>query len=139
MEIKDTKTVELDVRPYLHKKLEPFQVIMDAVKGLEKDQIFILHATFKPTPLLGLMKTKGFVNQTEKLANDHWVTTFVKKKNKHLLNDQPGIQIEAAEKISKINDNRSENIEGSIIQLDNRGLEPPQPMVRTLSALEKCR
>ena len=25
------------------------------------------------------------------------------------------------------------------IELDNRGLEPPQPMMRTLNALEKCR
>lgn len=59
------RTVELDVRPYLRKKIEPFQVIMDVVKELKKDQMFKLHATFKPTPLLRIMESKGFVNKTE--------------------------------------------------------------------------
>lgn len=132
----DKNTVELDVRPYMKKKLEPFQVIMDAVKGLEKDDIFVLHATFKPTPLLGLMKTKGFVNKTKKLAEDHWVTTFVSKKNKHLLADMPEEEAKTVETAS----NESEtpkSVESKVVELDNRRLEPPQPMIRTLSALDQ--
>lgn len=34
---------------------------------------------------------------------------------------------------------QSESNERQIIELDNRGLEPPQPMIRTLSALERIR
>ena len=54
------QVVELDVRPQLREKQEPFQIIMDTVKTLHEEDTFILHATFKPTPLLGLMKTKGY-------------------------------------------------------------------------------
>ena len=59
----DARIVELDVRPHLRKKLEPFQLIMDTVKTLGPDDIFVLHATFKPTPLLGVLKMKGFVDR----------------------------------------------------------------------------
>lgn len=151
MEQDKEKTVELDVRPYLRKKLEPFQVIMDTVKRLEKDQIFKLHATFKPTPLLGLMRTKGFVYKTEKLAKDHWLVTFVNKKNKHLLQEVSGkitdggtsspLKTGAMSASETSPETETDNPSGDpeIVKLDNRGLEPPQPMMRTLAALERIR
>lgn len=125
--------IELDVRPHLRKKLEPFQLIMDAVGNLTPDDIFVLHATFKPTPLLGLLKVKGMVNKVEKLAKDHWVVTFVNKRNKHLLNITDAKQV-AEEKITA---KHGEGRDPMVVSLDNRGLEPPQPMMRTLAALER--
>lgn len=133
---KDLDIVELDVRPYLKKKLEPFQVIMDTVKKLEEDSLFVLHTTFKPTPLYGVLRTKGLVSKTEKIAKDHWIITFVNKKNKHLLNEIKGA--EDKERLApKKNATTTEARERKSIQLDNRGLEPPQPMIRTLSALDR--
>lgn len=128
------KTVELDVRPHLRKKLEPFQIIMETVKKLEKDDTFLLHATFKPTPLLGLMKTKGYHNKCTKVADDHWTVTFVHRSMKHLLEDEafPSAQDEANVEAG------SSNSEPQVYKLDNRGLEPPQPMVRTLAKLDKA-
>ncbi|WP_341278062.1 hypothetical protein [Paenibacillus sp. FSL H8-0537] len=41
---KQTRIVELDVRPYLRQKLEPFQLIMDQVKELETHDVLVLHA-----------------------------------------------------------------------------------------------
>lgn len=139
MEQRSARTVELDVRPQLRKKLEPFQMIMDTVKSLDKDDIFVLHATFKPTPLLGLMRTKGFVNKTEKLSKDHWVVTFVNKKNKHQLKDVAGIETQEETPSPSKSSDTSEAEDHKIIELDNRGLEPPQPMVRTLAALDRSR
>lgn len=133
---KDLKVVELDVRPYLRKKLEPFQVIMDTVKKLEEDSLFVLHATFKPTPLYGVLRTKGLVSKTEKMAKDHWIITFVNKKNKHLLKDIKGSE-EKEHLVRKKTTTSTEPRESKSIQLDNRGLEPPQPMIRTLSALDR--
>jgi hypothetical protein len=52
---KTGKIIELDVRAQLRKKLEPVQLIMNAVNLLEKDEMLLHHATFKPTPLLGLL------------------------------------------------------------------------------------
>ncbi|MHA0857328.1 DUF2249 domain-containing protein [Paenibacillus sp. CMAA1364] len=128
------QTVELDVRPYLRKKVEPFKIIMDTVKSLHKDDIFILHATFKPTPLFGLLKTKGYSHKTEKLASDHWVITFVHKDSDHKLANiqeyQQELDTEQAQECP------SDSHPSQTYELDNRGLEPPQPMIRTLKKLE---
>ncbi|NGQ93965.1 DUF2249 domain-containing protein [Brevibacillus sp. SYP-B805] len=131
------QTVELDVRPHLRKKLEPFQLIMDTVKTLGPDDTFILHATFKPVPLLGLMKTKGFAYKTEQLAQDHWKVTFVPKSRKHELQD--GESDEESNQGPSIAPMKEDGDSPRTIELDNRGLEPPQPMVRTLKTLETCR
>lgn len=131
--------VELDVRPMLRQKLEPFQAIMDTVKKLDHDDLFVLHATFKPKPLFGVLKLKGFAGKAEKIANDHWISTFVNKKNKHWL-ELDGISEE--DKKLTVEMDQAEQAASSnspeVIELDNRGLEPPQPMVRTLTALEKA-
>lgn len=92
----DARVVELDVRPHLRSKLEPFRLIMDTVKTLGSDDIFVLHATFKPTPLLGVMKMKGFAGKAEHVGEEHWKVTFVRKKNRHWL-DEPGTSADAAE------------------------------------------
>jgi uncharacterized protein (DUF2249 family) len=139
LERKDAKIVELDVRPLLRNKLEPFQLIMETVKKLEKDDIFVLHATFKPTPLLGVMKMKGFAGKSEKKDKEHWITTFVHKKNKNWL-DEDGSAAEAAEdEEQRSTDRLPQTGDPKTIELDNRGLEPPQPMIRTLAALDRCR
>ncbi len=75
-----SKVVELDVREELKNKQEPFQKIMQAIEGLDSaGDTFILHAIFKPTPLLGVFSSKGFSNEVEEIAEDHWKITFVKQ------------------------------------------------------------
>lgn len=136
MDFREAKVVELDVRPYLRKKMEPFQLIMDTVKTLGEDDVFKLHSTFKPTPLFTVLKMKGLVGKAEQIEKDHWISTFVQKKNKHWLeveNDN-STQVEEARPKDQIIESKN----SKTIFLDNRGLEPPQPMVRTLSALEKA-
>jgi TusA-related sulfurtransferase len=128
------RIVDLDVREDLRNKLEPFEKIMNAVKQLNKEDTFVLHATFKPTPLLGVMKVKGFVHQIEQKAADHWIVTFVHKSREDLLNTETASDAAAdhteCNAASEINEEAGEHL-----HLDNRGLEPPQPMVRTLSKL----
>lgn len=122
------KVVELDVRPYLRKKLEPFQVIMDTVKSLEKDDTFVLHATFKPTPLLTLLKTKGYRNEVKQKDKEHWIVTFTHKSQK---DGEPSETVQSEEV-------ETTECPGQVYELDNRGLEPPQPMMRTLKKLEQA-
>lgn len=75
-----SKVVELDVREDLKNKQEPFQKIMKAIEGLDSaGDTFILHAPFKPTPLLGVFSSKGFSNEAEEIAEDYWKITFVKQ------------------------------------------------------------
>lgn len=139
MEQNRQEIVELDVRPYLRKNLEPFQVIMNTVKTLKKEQMLKLHATFKPTPLLDVMKTKGYVYKTVKLAKDHWLVTLVDDKYKHFLDRDSDIGEEEQRSATNKNNVTDESSDRKVIQLDNRDLEPPEPMMRTLSALERIR
>lgn len=133
MEEHAPKIVELDVRDQLRKKLEPFQIIMETVKTLRKEDTFVLHATFKPTPLLGLMRTKGFVNQVKHAGGDHWIVTFVHKSRKHELGDDTEATSEDESDVSP-----EPKAAPQTYELDNRGLEPPQPMIRTLKKLEEA-
>jgi hypothetical protein len=76
----EQKILELDVREDLKNKIEPFQKIMEALKELKGDNdIFILHAPFKPTPLFAVMKAKGFIHEEEEIDKKHWKVTFTKK------------------------------------------------------------
>lgn len=141
MERKDANIVELDVRPQLRKKLEPFQLIMDAVKRLDANDIFVLHATLKPTPLISILKLKGLLGKSVQISKDHWVSTFVNKKNKSWLEDLVADESVSAvaESLPDSDNTPSSDSDRKSIVLDNRGLEPPKPMMRTLHALERCR
>ncbi|MFE8695725.1 DUF2249 domain-containing protein [Cytobacillus sp. FJAT-53684] len=75
----ENKIVELDVREDIKNKLEPFQKIMQAITGLEKGDVFILHAPFKPAPLFTVLKAKGFDNEVEEIESKHWKVTFTKR------------------------------------------------------------
>lgn len=70
--------VELDVREMLEVNNDPFNVIMKAVETLKPDDKFVLHAIFKPMPLLRVLEGKGYSNQIEELAENHWKITFTK-------------------------------------------------------------
>ncbi|KAA8786403.1 DUF2249 domain-containing protein [Paenibacillus amylolyticus] len=169
----EVNIVELDVRPHLSKKLEPFQLIMDTVKELRHEDVLVLHAPFKPTPLLGILKMKGYSSTSERLESNHWVTTFVHKKNKtaaghisaavqsntstnqslasSLIEDsgledavsscegQPPAIAETSKSEVLSDEATTQELKEPTIALDNRGLEPPQPMMRTLAALERCK
>ncbi|GIO44521.1 DUF2249 domain-containing protein [Paenibacillus apis] len=140
MDKQNAKIVELDVREQLRNKLEPFQLIMDTVKTLGQDDIFVLHATFKPTPLLGFLKMKGYVSKCVQQDKEHWITTFVNKKNKQWLEDSDdGTGAKSASSNQEQSRSASDSDGPKVIELDNRGLEPPQPMVRTLAALGRSR
>ena len=74
------KMIELDVREDIKNKLEPFQKIMASIQDLVIGDTFILHAPFKPAPLLPVLQSKGFSHEVEEREADHWIITFVKNK-----------------------------------------------------------
>ncbi len=148
-ELPQLNRVELDVREELLNKRDPFAIIMKAVKELGKQDMLVLHATLKPVPLLGLMKLKGYVSSTSRGGHEHWITTFVRKEYAAVLEgkqDEPpetdaGGHEETPEGCPASADNLPDVTGGSprSIHLDNRGLEPPKPMIRTMDTLEKAR
>ncbi|WP_026700659.1 DUF2249 domain-containing protein [Salibacterium aidingense] len=72
----DTHVVELDVRNMLRNNQEPFHIITKTVRSLRSEERLVLHATFRPAPLLTFMKKKGFENEVEQVEEDHWKVTF---------------------------------------------------------------
>lgn len=60
---------ELDVREI---DGEPFGDIMAALEELPADGTLRLTSSFEPVPLYGVLESKGFDHETERVADDEW-------------------------------------------------------------------
>lgn len=119
-----TTFVDLDVRPTLRAGGEPFEEIMGAVNALVPGQGLRLLATFKPTPLLHVLGSKGFSHELKELGDGEWEVLF-----------SPSSQPAKDGAVESPHD-------GSVWpepvrHLDNRDLDPPEPMVRILAVAEE--
>jgi TusA-related sulfurtransferase len=116
--------MELDVRDDLRNGGEPFSRIMDARRSLPAGGILCLRAIFEPVPLYRVMEKQGFVHWSEQLGADDWRVWFFP----HAVADDDAATTPApAGAVSRTAQEP--------LVLDVRGLEPPEPMVRTLEAL----
>ena len=118
--------VECDVREDLRAGREPLNRIMAAARSVGDGQALRLRAIFEPVPLYPVLARKGFAHFTERLADDDWCVWFW-----HSADAAPAdaaAPLEAAD---------NTDVEEDVLVLDVRGLEPPEPMVRTLEALEQ--
>ncbi|WP_322987738.1 MULTISPECIES: DUF2249 domain-containing protein [unclassified Hoeflea] len=124
-----TTFVDLDVRPILKDGGEPFDLIMKAMAALGPDQGLRLLATFQPIPLFHVMKSKGFTHEATEIGEGDWEVLFT-----------PGLAVEAETPTPAPAAAAAEADGGQWPepeqQLDNRDLEPPEPMVRVLAAIE---
>lgn len=118
--------VELDVRPILRQGGEPFGKIMQAVASLAPDQGLRLYATFKPVPLFQVLGSKGFSYEAREIEGGDWEILFrrSKKSASPAEPDAVGIATDTRDWPEPAR------------QMDNRDLQPPEPMVRILAALE---
>lgn len=114
------RLVDVDVREDLRSGVEPFARIMSAARTLAPDAVLRIRAIFEPAPLYGVFAKKGLTHFTEQLAADDWRIWFHRAEGEH-----PPEQASAP----------SEQTEEDVIVLDVRGLEPPEPMVRTFEVL----
>lgn len=126
-----TDFVELDVRPILKAGGEPFSQIMQAVQGLAPGQGLRLLATFKPTPLLNLMQSRGFGHEARELGGGDWQVDFTPAGNGAAA---PAATATTAAPAAAADDDAWP---APAREIDNRQLDPPEPMVRTLAALEE--
>lgn len=72
------KVVKLDVRPTLRAGGEPFSEIMAALGRVEAGGALRLRATFKPAPLFGVLRMRGFQHWVERGEGDDWIVWFYK-------------------------------------------------------------
>ena len=120
-----TTFIELDVRPTLRAGGEPFQQIMQAVATLAPGQGLRLFATFKPVPLFGVLGSKGFSHQAKELDGGDWEVLF------RPTNAESGSEAAPTAPAADLS-----TWPDPVRHLDNRDLDPPEPMVRIMAATE---
>jgi uncharacterized protein (DUF2249 family) len=118
--------VELDVRPILRAGGEPFEEIMGAVSKLRPGQGLRLLATFKPVPLFSVLGAKGFGHEARELADGDWEVVFRPEEDMAEPSAAPA-ETAAAD---------ASDWPAPAQHMDNRDLDPPEPMVRILAATE---
>ena len=118
-----THYIDVDVRPILRAGGEPFSVIMAALERLEPGQGLRLYATFKPLPLFAVMADKGFAHSASEIHGGEWEVLFTPA------DTTPAARSSRAQP--------AESWPEPVVLLDNRDLDPPEPMVRILGAAEQ--
>ena len=124
--------VEVDVREDLRAGREPFSKIMAAVAGLGDHEVLLLRATFEPIPLYTVLGRRGLTHEAQAKAPDDWSVWFWRPSG---TGPDPGLAAPAAQTAPAAAP-ESDRPEPGTVRLDVRGLEPPEPMLRTLAALE---
>jgi uncharacterized protein (DUF2249 family) len=120
-------TITIDVREDIRKGGDPFTKIMGAVTGLKPNEDLLLIVPFEPIPLFHVLGKQGFTHTEQKTVAGDWEVLFKRTIGAPAVDtmtstskcDCGGHAVKAAEDID----------------LDARGLEPPQPLVTILEAL----
>lgn len=122
----DTQALTLDVREELRNGGEPLPRIMKTLKTLDPKQSLRLLATFEPLPLYAVLAKKGYGHDATQHGEGDWEVLFT-----------PGT---ATARKSSTNTAPQSTDDAPwpapSVELDNRGMGPPEPLVRILDALE---
>ena len=89
------------------------------------EPVLVLRAPFEPVPPYAVLERKGYAHWTERRAADDWCVWFHRAR----VGDASG---QAAIPITVSPTDRP-------LVIDVRGLEPPEPMVRILEAVERLK
>jgi len=148
--------IELDVREDLRNGQEPFSRIMAARREVPSGGALGVRAIFEPVPLYAVMEKQGLTHHTERLGPEDWRVWFYAEAGAASAGtparggppprahaDDPSDGPEEREPpvdvrpLAHISARASAVASDDVVVLDVRGLEPPEPMVRTLAALEE--
>lgn len=116
------KKAVLDVREDIRRGREPFSTIMRAVAGLRPDEDLVLVAPFAPTPLYAVLGNQGFQHSARELESGDWEILFSRGASE--------------EKTAPGDDTHERPPSEPDAEVDVRGLEPPEPLVKILEAVE---
>ena len=124
------KVVTLDVREDLRRGREPFSRIMQAVAMLSDEEELLLIAPMEPVPLYAVLARQGFAHEPRSTAKGDWEVRFTRDPSKSAR--EPALPPTAP----VAREPQPGACAGSpVLELDARGLEPPQPLVKILEAL----
>jgi uncharacterized protein (DUF2249 family) len=121
----------LDVRDDLRDGREPFSRIMALAAQLHRrGEKFLLIAPFEPAPLFQVLAGQGFAHSARQTPDGSWEVLFTFE-GAEVSTDPEGRQIAASSCACSGLPRPATNV----VEVDARGLEPPQPLVRILEAL----
>lgn len=123
--------VLLDVRDDLRQGREPMTRILAAARSLAPGQSLCLRTTFEPIPLFRVLGSMGLEHDARRIAEGDWEVTFRPRST----GDRPAAG-PAEPAASSASPDGPSVWPAASVTLDNRGLLPPEPMVRVLEALE---
>jgi uncharacterized protein (DUF2249 family) len=118
----------LDVRDDLRNGREPFSKIMATAAQLRRGEKFLLIAPFEPAPLFRVLAGRGFGYSARQTADGNWEVLFT-------LNDPDSVPAGDVKAIEASGCGCSPRSVAETVDVDARGLEPPQPLVKILEAL----
>jgi uncharacterized protein (DUF2249 family) len=123
-------TVKLDVREDIRNGREPFGKIMQTVARLKGSEQLLLIAPFEPAPLYAVLAQQGFSHQSKPTATGDWEVLFTRGPG-----DPANLRTTLASS-QPPEGSKSGSCSGPpVLEVDARGLEPPQPLVKILEAL----
>ena len=102
---------------------------MSAVGALGANEVLLLRTIFEPAPLFGVLAKRGFSSESRADAPDDWSSWFWRPES------EPSEPPDAQPAATREDDALVAHDESTVV-LDVRGLEPPEPLMRTLAALE---
>jgi uncharacterized protein (DUF2249 family) len=110
----------LDVRDDIRNGRESFSKIMSAAAELLAGDQLLLIAPFEPVPLFAVLKKHGFQHTARPAESGDWEVLITRQAQ-----EQSDEGVPAATPPSS----------ATVIEVDARGLEPPQPLVKILESL----
>ncbi|MCL4322557.1 MAG: DUF2249 domain-containing protein [Deltaproteobacteria bacterium] len=132
--INNLKRIKLDVREDIKSGADPFQRIMKAVNELKEDEALDLTNSFEPFPLYSVLKNKGFEHITNKTREGFQIIFFRDKTGKKPIK----VSDEADEK-NFTDEDLKDLAHKKGVEIDVRGLEPPQPLLKIFETLENIK
>jgi len=124
--------VTLDVRPTLDSGVDPFKIIMQAIKELKANETLQITNTFEPIPLIRKLESKGYDSWTERPEEGLVYTFFKMNKTKK---DASKTEIHPKKNTANF-DEQLAFFGSNIRKIDVRQLEMPQPMMLILKEIE---
>lgn len=123
----ESPIITLDVRPDFRSGQNPCDKIQSALSNVGEAQALRLLVPFEPLPLYEVATGKGLSHRSKALPDGDWEVMFSRDS---ALNA-------AAAPISSggCGCSCASSEPASVLEVDARGLEPPQPMVRILESL----
>ena len=123
-----TKTITLDVRDDIRAGREPFSKIMTATAALQANDQLLLIAPFEPKPLFDVLRKQGFGHSAKVLDSGDWEVLFARHSAASGVSPQVTTAAEGSHSGVVSRDSK-------VVDVDARGLEPPQPLVTILEAI----